>query len=223
MKQLRKRLTYANVMSSIAVFLVLGGATAFAATQLAKNSVGTKQLKSNAVTTAKIKKEAVSRAKIKNSAVDAAKLADNSVTTTKLADSAVTNSKLAENAVTGAKVADGSLSGADINQGSLTSVKAANVYSALFESTGSKLARASDPGIKSGGCFLVCAIEFPRDISECIYTASSAHNGTGGSGVPAMAEAFESSSKETVFVAMFNDEGNLIGHDFALTVVCPTA
>ena len=30
-KQIRKRLTYANVMSSIAVFLVLGGATAFAA------------------------------------------------------------------------------------------------------------------------------------------------------------------------------------------------
>lgn len=44
MKLIRKRLTYANVMSSIAVFLVLGGATALAA-GLAKNSVGTKQLK----------------------------------------------------------------------------------------------------------------------------------------------------------------------------------
>ena len=33
MKQIRKRLTYANVMSSIAVFLVLGGATAFAANE----------------------------------------------------------------------------------------------------------------------------------------------------------------------------------------------
>jgi len=51
---IRKRLTYANVMSSIAVFLVLGGA-AFAATQLPKNSVGTKQLKKNAVTSAKVK------------------------------------------------------------------------------------------------------------------------------------------------------------------------
>ena len=59
MKQIRKRLTYANVMSSIAVFLVLGGATAFAAVHLGKNSVGTKQLKKNAVTAAKIKKDAV--------------------------------------------------------------------------------------------------------------------------------------------------------------------
>ncbi|HWO84617.1 MAG TPA: hypothetical protein VNM38_12630 [Solirubrobacterales bacterium] len=54
MKQITKRLTYANVMSSIAVFLVLGGATALAA-GLGKNSVGTKQLKKNAVTGAKVK------------------------------------------------------------------------------------------------------------------------------------------------------------------------
>jgi len=52
--QIRKRLTYANVMSSIAVFLVLGGA-AFAATQLPKNSVGSKQLKKNAVVSSKVK------------------------------------------------------------------------------------------------------------------------------------------------------------------------
>lgn len=73
MKQLRKRVTYANVMSSIAVFLVLGGATAIAA-GLAKNSVGTKQLKKNAVTTAKLKKNSVTTAKIRNGAVTGAKL-----------------------------------------------------------------------------------------------------------------------------------------------------
>ena len=63
MKQIRKRLTYANVMSSIAVFLILGGATAFAA-GLAKNSVGSKQLKKNAVTSAKIKNGAITGAKV---------------------------------------------------------------------------------------------------------------------------------------------------------------
>jgi hypothetical protein len=54
MKPLRRRLTYANVMSSIAVFLVLAGGTAFAASQLGKESVGTKQLKKEAVSLAKI-------------------------------------------------------------------------------------------------------------------------------------------------------------------------
>ena len=79
MKQIRKRLTYANVMSSIAVFLVLGGATALAA-GLAKNSVGSKQLKKNAVTSAKIKANAVTTAKIKNGSVNGAKVQDGSIT-----------------------------------------------------------------------------------------------------------------------------------------------
>jgi hypothetical protein len=68
-KRLRKRLTYANVMASIAVFLVLGGGAAFAAGKLAKNSVGTKQLKNNAVTTKKIKNNAVTGAKVKESSL----------------------------------------------------------------------------------------------------------------------------------------------------------
>lgn len=80
MNQIRKRLTYANVMSSIAVFLVLGGATAFAASQLGRNSVGSKQLKRNAVTAAKIKKNAVTKTKIKKGSIDSSKVADGSLT-----------------------------------------------------------------------------------------------------------------------------------------------
>src|SRR6476646_2759989 len=53
MKALRARLTYANVMATIAVFIALGGAS-YAATQLPKNSVGTKQIKNNAVTGSKV-------------------------------------------------------------------------------------------------------------------------------------------------------------------------
>ncbi len=95
MKHLRKRLTYANVMSSIAVFLVVGGATAFAA--LSKNSVGSKQLKKNAVTTNKIKKNAVTTAKIKADAVTGAKVNESSLGTVPSATSA-TNAVDATNA-----------------------------------------------------------------------------------------------------------------------------
>jgi hypothetical protein len=91
-------------MSSIAVFLVLGGATAFAASNLAKNSVGTKQLKSNAVTKAKIKKNAVTEAKIKSGAVTNAKLGAGAVAGPNLAPGAVTGDKIANGAVTGDKV-----------------------------------------------------------------------------------------------------------------------
>lgn len=65
MKKLRAQLTYANVMATIAVFLVLGGGAAVAAGGLGKNSVGPNQLKKNAVTTAKIKNGAVTGAKIR--------------------------------------------------------------------------------------------------------------------------------------------------------------
>jgi len=94
LKQIRKRLTYANVMSSIAVFLVLGGATAIAAQKIGKND-----LKANSVTAGKIKKNAVTTAKIKN----------NAVTTNKLGDGAVTTNKIGNDAVTGAKVNEATL------------------------------------------------------------------------------------------------------------------
>jgi hypothetical protein len=51
---MRPKLTFANVISCLALFVALGG-TAFAATHLGKNSVGPKQLKRNAITTAKVK------------------------------------------------------------------------------------------------------------------------------------------------------------------------
>jgi hypothetical protein len=222
-KQIRKRLTYANVMSSLAVFLVLGGATAFAATELANNSVGTQQLKKNAVTTAKIKKEAVAAGKIKNGAVGNAKLGNGSVSSEKLADASVTGPKIAAAAVNGDKVQDGSLTGTDINQGTLNQVKAANVYGVMYQEVGGpKIISATDPGIKSGGCFLVCSVEFPRNVTQCTTTVSGIDQGS-GSGEPAIFEAFGGSDPKTILVVAWDDAGGLIAHDFGMTVVCPTA
>jgi len=51
--KLRSRLTYANAMSTIAVFIALGGGAY--AVSVPRNSVGPKQLKNNAVTSAKVK------------------------------------------------------------------------------------------------------------------------------------------------------------------------
>ena len=55
MKRLRDKLTYSNVMVTVLAVVVLGGGTAYAATQLLpKNSVGPKQLKKGAVTPSKL-------------------------------------------------------------------------------------------------------------------------------------------------------------------------
>jgi hypothetical protein len=63
-KQFRERLTYANVMSTVAAFLALGGATAIAASHLEKNSVGSRQLKAKAVTTGKLAPNAINGSKV---------------------------------------------------------------------------------------------------------------------------------------------------------------
>jgi hypothetical protein len=93
MSALRERLTYANVISTLALFLVLTGGAAYAA-HVGRRSVGTPQLKSNAVTTAKIKANAVTTRKIKKIAVSSEKLKDGAVTTEKLLDEAVTGDKI---------------------------------------------------------------------------------------------------------------------------------
>jgi hypothetical protein len=60
MKRLPSKLTYANVISTVALFLVLAGGTAFAASQFEKESVGTNALKKEAVTPTKLSKKAKS-------------------------------------------------------------------------------------------------------------------------------------------------------------------
>lgn len=64
MNRLRSKLSYANIVATLALFLVVAGGSAFAAGKLAKNSVGSKQIKKNAITTAKIKNGSVTGAKI---------------------------------------------------------------------------------------------------------------------------------------------------------------
>jgi hypothetical protein len=56
MKRLRGKLTYSNVISTLCLVLLFGGGTAYAASQLEKESVGASQLKKGAVTPAKLSK-----------------------------------------------------------------------------------------------------------------------------------------------------------------------
>src|SRR3954451_5808662 len=53
MQRILARMTYANVMATVAVFIALGGA-GYAAIKLPKNSVGARQLKKGAVTPVKL-------------------------------------------------------------------------------------------------------------------------------------------------------------------------
>jgi hypothetical protein len=65
-RKIRPHLTYANIMVTVLAFVVLAGGSAFAATQLGKNSVGSRQLRSKSVTTGKIASNAVNGSKVAN-------------------------------------------------------------------------------------------------------------------------------------------------------------
>jgi len=226
MKLVRKRLTYANVMSSIAVFFVVAGGTAFAASQLGKESVGTSQLKKEAVSLAKIKKAAKNAlrgatgprgAEGPRGATGPEGPKGATGPSTGPAGGVLTgnypNPGLAPNSVTAA----------NIQQDTLNQVKAANVYGVTYAETGTgapKVLAASDPAIKSGGCFLACAVEFPVDVSECSATVSSTAIG-GSPGVGGSGETLSSGNPKSILVAMYDKEGKLEAHNFTMTVVCP--
>jgi hypothetical protein len=106
--RVQRLLTFENVLVTMVAFLVLGGATAIAANQLGKNSVGRKQLKANSVTTAKIKKNAVSAAKIRAGAIDGTKVKDGSIGGTKVDMTTMPFSRIVHEARGASTVAVGS-------------------------------------------------------------------------------------------------------------------
>ena len=91
---MRKHLTYANVMATLAVAFTLGGGVAYAA-----NTVFS---------------EDIVDGEVKN-----ADIASNAVTSNRIFPGSVTNTDIGENAVDGSKVLDGSLTGSDVASGSI--------------------------------------------------------------------------------------------------------
>jgi hypothetical protein len=82
MNAVRVRLTYANVIATIALFLALGG-SAYAVTA-GKNTVKSKSIAKGAVKTSDIANKAVSAKKLKPGAVPANAIAANSINADKL-------------------------------------------------------------------------------------------------------------------------------------------
>lgn len=95
----RRRFSYANVMATVSVFMVLAGGTALAATTLTPNSVTSKTVKDNKLKSVDLKD-----------------------------GKAVSGVDVIDASLTGTDVADDSISGADVNEASLAGVLKATVY-----------------------------------------------------------------------------------------------
>lgn len=165
----RQRLSYSNVIATMALFLALGGVAVAAG--LPKNSVGPRQLKRGAVTAAKIRKHAVTSAKlatgavtigklgpnsvgpnnIGNGAITSAKLGPSSVLARTIKNSVVTTNKLNNEAVTTPKLANESVSTAKLGKGSVTAAKLSDEIGPLLSTlkSGQTLRGVFDVGAAS--------------------------------------------------------------------------
>jgi len=126
MKMRRPRLSYANVVSTLALLIALTGATAYAATKLPAKSVGEPQLRPGAVTADKIRKNAVTAPKIKEGAIKQGKIASGSVTAAKMTLGSVSNSSLQSNSVTNEKIAPDAVTGEKVVESTLSQVPSAS-------------------------------------------------------------------------------------------------
>lgn len=117
----RKRVSYSNVIATMALFIALGGVAVAAG--LPRNSVGANQLKRGAVTAAKIRKQAVNSAKLAPKSVIAGKLAENSVGPGNIGNGAVTTAKLAANSVIASTIKNSVITTNKLNNEAVTTTK----------------------------------------------------------------------------------------------------
>ncbi len=136
----RPKLTYSNVIATIALFIALGGAAVAAG--LPKRSVGPKQLKRGAVTAKAIRKAAVTSGKLAPKSVIAGKLGPNAVLPGNIGNGAITSAKIGAGAViassikngvvTTNKLANEAVTAAKLGKGSVTLSKLADEVAPLL-------------------------------------------------------------------------------------------
>ena len=172
----KPKLSYANVASTLALVIAVGGTSAYAANQLAPKSVGERQLRPGAVTAEKIRKNAVTAPKIKALAVKQGKIAGAAVDGSKLAPSAVSSEKLADGAVSTTKLATAAVTGAKVDEQTLGQVpSSARADTASFAESADPAAFAAisqeggvDPALSKG----ISSANVKQGIEAGIYCIS---------------------------------------------------
>jgi len=101
---LRSHLTFANVISVVALVFALGGTSAYAA-----NTIFSADIVDGEVKTADLAASAVTNGKLADSAVGTGKIIDGTITGADLHDGAVNSDKVADNALTGQDIDESTL------------------------------------------------------------------------------------------------------------------
>jgi hypothetical protein len=189
--RVRARVTYANTMSTLAVFIALGGTT-YAATALPRNSVGSAQIRTNAVGSSEIRNGSVRSSDIRNRSV--------------------TLSDISTSARTALRGAQGPAGPAGA---------AASTYRAAVN-TGGGNPSGNARGVNHQGGTNEYTVQFDRDVSACVYSATLAavQNGPTLEQPPAGRVTVASAGGPNVLVRTFGADGAAAQAPFHLLVAC---
>jgi hypothetical protein len=213
--RIRRRLSFANVMSATAVFIAMGG-TSYAAVHLSHNSVGAWQIRTGAVGKSEIRGGAVSRSEIRHNGVDRSEINTN----------AVGPSEVRRDAINTDEIADGGLEAKDLSAAAQTALETANGVSFRTAATATGAAAGGNAkAISHAASSGIYTVDFGQDVSACMYSATIGAVKTSGgiSDPPATAlaaTASPSTDVNKIVVKTLDADGNVLDAPFHLLVAC---
>jgi hypothetical protein len=192
----RKRLSFANVTSALALFIALGG-TSYAAITLPANSVGRTQIRSSGVGQSEVAANAVGRSEIRTGGVAQKELRNNSVGPGEIRDGRISPADLSDDA----KNAVAELKG-------VTFRVAATEAGAATGGNAKSVSRTTDPGVYS--------VDFGQDVSACQVSATIA----GAGATPGLVTVTPGGSTNLLTVSTFDNAAAAANRPFQLLVAC---
>jgi hypothetical protein len=162
--RLRKRLTFANLTSTLALFVALGG------TSYAAISVGSAEIRTGAVGKSEIRTNAVGKSEASTGSIGKSEIRRSAVGRSEIATDGVAKSEIGKNAVGTDELADGGIELADLSAASRAAVTLGRAMVSSAGAAAGGNAKAIGHTAGTG----IYTVEFDRDVSACTYGATLA-------------------------------------------------
>jgi len=228
----RRRLSFANVTSSLALFVALGG-TSYAALQLPRNSVDSREIRTNAVGPTEIRAGAVGASELRTDSVRPSEVAANAVRAGEIASNAVGVEEVAADAIREEEVATGAVGTLEIRDAQVDLADLAPATRIALTEASAVTFRAAATlggGIAGGTASFVDRtgagvydVSFPRDVGACQFAATLAAvraNDAVQQPPAGRITAAPAAAATTVTVRTFGVDGTPADAPFHLLVAC---
>jgi hypothetical protein len=222
LNRFRPRVTYANVTSTLALFLALTTGTVYAANEwtganIRNGTITSVDIKDGTLTTADIKNATVTGTDVHDGSISGTDVVDNSITS---ADVAPLNGDLdiADNTITTFDLADNSVDQDEVLDFGLTN-----------EDVGVLFAQIADDGTVSSSSGGVTSqrlglgqynVDFGRNVSACAFVATQGEAGAGGAPGAVLGATDRSGVVTAAYVTARSDAGAFVDRAFTIVVVC---